>query len=131
MHSVDVPIHDIAPLVEIVDYSFYYFLAAVIIGSTLLAAAAIWVLKRMRNRRIDERKAAFEKLKTIDLRNPKQAAYDISEIGRRFAGENERTQKAFDNLFGRLERYKYAREVDPIDEETLGYYRLYLEIIDV
>jgi hypothetical protein len=128
--SVDIPVHDIYPLVEVSDYSLYYFIALLVVGSAVAMGVLFGVLKRLRNRRISDRKIAFEKLKTLDSADPKHFAYAISEIGRVFAHDNERTQKAYQNLFERLERYKYAPRVEPIDDETVAYYRLYLEIID-
>lgn len=128
--SVDIPVHDIAPLVEIVDYSLYSFILLLLIGTAVVLSLFFWWMKRRRNRRPDLRKSAFEKLASIDLGDSKKAAYAICEIGRVFEHDNERTHKTYHNLFDRLERYKYAPRVDKIDEETIGYYRLYLEIID-
>lgn len=128
--SVDIPVHDIAPLVEVVDYSLYYFILLLLIGTAVVLSLFFWWMKRRRNRRPDPRKSAFEKLSSIDLGDSKKAAYAICENGRVFEHDNERTHKAYHNLFDRLERYKYAPRVDKIDEETIGYYRLYLEIID-
>lgn len=130
MRSPDIPLHDIAPLAEVSDYSLYYFLVLLLVGAAVVAAIAIGWIKRRRNRRPDPRKAALERLRAIDFSDPKASAYAISEIGRIFAADNERTRKAYENLFERLERYKYAPHVDAIDPETVGYYRLYLEIID-
>lgn len=131
MKDVTIPLNDIAPLVEIDDYSFYYFLGVVILAAAITAAVFLLVAKTLRSRKASTRKANYIRFGAVNLHNPKQAAYEISELGRYFAGDNERTQKAYQNLFERLEPYKYAPVVDPIDEETLGYYRMYLEIIDV
>lgn len=128
--SADIPVYDIYPLIDVADYSLYYFLALVVVGSAVVLGILFWLLKRMRNRRISVRKSAFAELKALDFSDPKRAAYALSDIGRLFAHDNERTAKAYQNLFERLERYKYAPHVEPIDEETRAYYRLYLEIID-
>ncbi|MBN2870934.1 MAG: hypothetical protein JXK04_08275 [Campylobacterales bacterium] len=128
--STDIPVHDIYPLVDVADYSLYYFIALVVVGVAVVLGILFWLLKRIRTRRISGRQTAFDQLKTLDFTDPKRAAYALSEIGRLFAHDNERTAKAYQNLFERLERYKYAPRVEKIDEETLGYYRLYLEIID-
>ncbi len=131
MRDANIPINDIAPLVEIHDYSFYYFLGVVILIAVGVATLVLAGMKQLKKRQHTERKVMIDKLKSVDLSDPKHAAYAISEIGRFFEHDNERTHKAYRNLFERLEPYKYAPTVDPIDEETLGYYRLYLEIIDV
>lgn len=127
----DIPVNDIAPLAEVHDYSIYLFGGSVTIALVITLSLILLVLKKWRHRRLSERMQTFRALESIDLSNPKQAAYRISELGRVFAGDNERTERAYHNLFERLEPYKYAPKVEPVDEETLGYYRLYLEIIDV
>jgi hypothetical protein len=131
MRDVNIPLNDIAPLVEIPDYSLYYFIAVVVITVAVSLALVLALLKQMRKRKINVRREWFKALSTIDFSDPKRAAYTISELGRVFAHDNERTEKAYHNLFERLAPYKYAPRVEMIDEETLGYYRLYLEIIDV
>lgn len=130
MRSVDIPLYDIKPLVNVPDYSLYFFIALSVMGSVVVVSAALFFLKKYRNRRISERKQLYTRLASIDFADPKKAAYTISEIGRRFAHDDERTHKAYQNLFARLEPYKYAQNVNEIDEETIGYYRLYLGIID-
>ncbi len=127
----DIPVHDIYPLVEVSDYSIYYFLALVLVAAAVAAALFFWFLKRLRSRRASRRRIAFEALSSLGLDEPKRAAYAISALGRVFEHDNERTEKAYQNLFERLERYKYAPRVEAIDPETIGYYRLYLEMIDV
>lgn len=129
--SADIPLHDIYPLVEVSDYSLYYFIAVAVIIAAVVIGIGFWFAKRRRNRRENERKTALETLSHIDFSDPKHAAYTISGIGRMFERDSERTAKAYQNLFERLERYKYAPRVEPIDEETKGYFRLYLEMIDV
>lgn len=131
MKDVTIPLNDIAPLMEINDYSFYYFIAVVVICAAVVSALFVLIAKTLRNRKTTLRKSMYLRFSGINLHHPKRAAYEMSELGRYFAGDNERTLKAYQNLFERLEPYKYAPVVDPIDEETLGYYRMYLEIIDV
>lgn len=130
MKSADIPVNDIMPLVDVPDYSLYFFIALVVVGFAVAVGAVIFFLKKWGNRRISERKKLYERLASVDFSDPKRAAYTISEIGYRFAHDNERTESVYHNLFGRLEPYKYAPTVKPIDEETIGYYRLYLGIID-
>lgn len=127
----DIPVNDIAPLVEVDDYSIYLFAGAVIALIVGVAALVFFLLKKWRKRRLSTRAMAYKRLQTIDFSNPKAAAYAISEIGRVFVHDNERTERAYTNLFERLTRYKYAQNVEPIDKETLGYFHLYLGIIDV
>lgn len=128
---VDIPVNDIHPLVEVPDASIYYFMGLVGLSIIVFILFLFYLLKMTRKKRVDIRKIKYKELENIDWTNPKKAAYTISEAGRFFAGDNERCHKAYENLFERLEPYKYAPNVDKIDSETVGYYRLYLEIIDV
>lgn len=127
----DIPVNDIAPLVEIHDYTIYLFAGSITIGIVVSLSLVFFILKKLRNRRLSERHKAYKALESISLSDPKSAAYAISRIGYFFSNDNERTHQAYHNLFERLAPYKYAPVVEAIDEETLGYYRLYLEIIDV
>lgn len=126
----DIPVYDIKPLVAVPDYSFYFFVALAVIAIAVAASAALFLVKKFRRRGESERQRRYAQLSSIDFSDPKRAAYAMCEIGRYFARENERSEKAYRNLFERLEPYKYAPSVDPIDDETIGYYRLYLSIID-
>lgn len=127
----DIPLNDIQPLVEVPDYSIYLFAGVMIASLVLIAGGFFFILKKIRSRHSGERQKAYRRLESIDWSDPKRAAYTISSTGLRFASDNERTAKAYQNLFERLEPYKYAPKVEPIDDETIGYYRLYLEMIDV
>jgi hypothetical protein len=103
----------------------------VIAGLIVVSLIVFALLKYKRGRKINERRLHFEALQSIDLKNPKASAYTISREGYFFAHDNERTLGTYHNLFTRLEPYKYAPAVGKIDEETLGYYHLYCEMIDV
>lgn len=131
VQMADIPVNDIAPLAEVNDYSIYLFAGAVAAFVVVSLSILFFILKKWRNRLLSERRLDYKKLESIDFSDPKKAAYAISTLGYRFAADNERTEKAYHNLFERLAKYKYAPSVEPIDQETLGYYRLYLEIIDV
>lgn len=127
----DIPVNDIAPLAEVNDYSIYLFVGVAVVFVVLVVTIFFLASKKWRSRRLSKRALAYKKLQIIDFSDPKHAAYTISETGRLFVSDNERTERAYHNLFERLEPYKYAPNVEPINEETIGYYRLYLDIIDV
>ncbi len=129
--SINIPLHDIMPLVEVPDTSIYWFSALLVALLVVCASGVIWFLKWKKSKKITQRQLHYEALKKIDLKNPKQSAYTICKEGYFFAHDNERTLGAYQNIFKRLEPYKYAPTVEKIDEETLGYYHLYLGIIDV
>jgi len=132
MPAVDIPLHDIKPLIEIHDYTPYYLAAAAAAVFALLLLVGYLLYKRLRSGGGEKRRRErLKALKRIDFGDPKAAAYAITEQGRYFAGDSPRLEEAFLNLSRRLEPYKYRKEVPPIDENTLAYFRIYLGMIDV
>ena len=130
--SPDIPLHDIKPLVEVPDYSLYMFIGVLLLALAVIAVVLYFVWKTIDERnRVNERKLGFEALKEIDFGDAKSAAYAISRHGRLFAEDSPRHTQIFASLSERLEAYKYKKEVGEIDDEALGYYRNYLEMIDV
>lgn len=132
MQDYDIPLHDIKPIVDVHEYSLYYFLG--ISGVVFLLACGtlyliyLWLKKRKRfNLRAEHKKLLGE----VDLRDAKKAAYTITSYGATFKDDTPRHVEMFKNLTQRLEAYKYKRVVDGIDEETLGYYELYKGMCDV
>ena len=84
-----------------------------------------------RRKEVNERQRCFEHLQNVDVTDAKQAAYAITQYGRIFAEDSPRCEEAYAGLISRLAPYKYKKSVDPIDEETLSYYRIYVGMIDV
>lgn len=126
----DIPLHDIKPLVEVPDNSLIYagIVAFVLVLAVILTA--VWIYRRFTQAKAEDlRKSYLQKIHNIDTNNAKQAAYEISAYGRLLA-ENERAKDMLDNLDTRLGKYKYKKEVEALDEETLGYYKLFLEVLD-
>jgi hypothetical protein len=128
----DIPLHDIKPLVEISDYSIYYLSALILVGVTVLLALLFfaWRYWSQKNRHTT-RKKHFELLQNIDFSNPKAAAYAITKYGYSFSSDGDRQHETYENLLSRLAPYKYKKSVENIDNETKGYYDIYLGMIDV
>jgi len=130
--SYDIPLHDIKPLMEVTDYSLT-FLGIVSGMAVLLLSGALYLAYRfVRNRqRVNLRKVHYEALEKVDFADPKKAAYAVTLHGRVFAEDSEPLREAYNNLVERLERYKYKKRVEPIDDDSRSYYKIYLEMIDV
>ena len=127
--SIDIPVHDIGPLLEVQEYSMVWFLA--LIGLTLVII--LLLIKQIRSRKkskeVDERKVRYEYLTNIDVTDPKAAAYEIGKQGAFFAQDSEKIHSAYSALFKRLQPYKYAPKVEPMDEECLALYEAYCQMI--
>lgn len=128
----DIPLHDIKPLMEVPDNSFYLFLGVMAAGVIVVLCMLYWLWRFMRRSKMENiRKTHYERLKALEFDDPKQAAYAITRYGLTFAGDAPRLEETYANLVQRLAPYKYKKRVEPIDDETIGYYRIYVEMIDV
>ncbi len=130
--SPDIPLHDINPLMEVPDNSLIWF-SSLVAFSLLVAGILLYLLWRYLNREkaANLRKLYHEKLQQVTFDNPKEAAYTITKYGALFTGDAERINDAYERLTERLSAYKYRKTVEKVDEETIAYYKIYLEMIDV
>lgn len=130
--SYDIPLHDIKPIVEVQEYSLYYFLGIVSVVLLLLGALGYLIYKYFKKRNaFNLRKENFRLLSSLDLKNTKESAYLITSLGATFKDDTPRHKEMYENLTNRLEEYKYKKEVGEFSKETLGYIELYKEMIDV
>ncbi|MDY0124062.1 hypothetical protein [Sulfurimonas sp.] len=130
--SYDIPLHDIKPIVEVQEYSLYYFLGIVSVVLLLLGALGYLIYKYFKKRNaFNLRKENFRLLSSLDLNNTKESAYLITSLGATFKDDSPRHKEMYENLINRLEEYKYKKEVQKFSQETLGYIELYKEMIDV
>jgi hypothetical protein len=130
--SYDIPLHDIKPLMEVPDNSAVVLGIIIIIAALLIGGGFYLLYRFVRSRQtLNLRKVHFDALGKIDFSDSKKAAYAITDHGRIFADDSERLHEAYDNLVVRLNRYKYRKRVEAIDEESRSYYKIYLGMIDV
>ena len=130
--SYDIPLHDIKPIIDVEEYSLYYFLGAIGVAIVLVFGLSyllyIWYKKRTSfNLRAHNAKLLHE----LDLQDTKNAAYAISSYAYIFKDDSPRHTEMFNNLSTRLQEYKYQKNVDKFDDEVLGYIELYKGMIDV
>lgn len=128
----EIQIHDIKPLLEIHEYSLYYFIAILVVATLLLSGALYLLYKWYRNKnRYNIRAEHYKLLNNVEYSNPKKAAYEITLYGATFKDDSERHQKAYENMLERLEKYKYKKEVDFFDDDTYHFIELFQGLIDV
>jgi hypothetical protein len=130
--SYDIPLHDIKPIVEIEEYSLYYLIVLVIVAAVFIFTIAYLIYKWLKKRnRYNRRREHFKLLNSLDFGNAKESAYTITLFGATFKDDSLRHKEMYENLLGRLERYKYKKEVGTFDSETISYIELYKGMIDV
>ena len=132
MQNYDIPLHDIKPLVEVVEYSLYYLSALVIVGSILLFGTLYLLYKWMKRRnRFNIRKEHIKLINELDFKDTKKSAYLITSYGLTFKDDSPRHTQMYTNLTDRLDEYKYKKEVREFDSEVMGYIELYKGMLDV
>ena len=129
--SIDIPVHDVAPLLEIHEYSLVWF--AVLIICVLMVSYSVLMKMRLRGKpkELNERQKCYERLMHVDLSDSKKAAYAISNEASFFAQDNESMQSAYKALLEYLKQYKYVSKAGVMDEECLALYRSYCQMIVV
>ena len=126
----DIKIHDIKALVEIPDFSIYLYMLLWILGCVILFALIFLIYKIIKNRKKDFRKKYYKVLKEIDLNEPKKSAYTITKYSRLLA-TSQREIKLAEELIDELEKYKYKKEVDQIDDGVKILFGRFMDNIDV
>ncbi len=130
--NTELMLHDIKPILEIQDYSVYYFLTVLFLGSILIIAILYLIYKWYKNKkRINLRKEYYKKLKSINLKDTKTSAYNITKYGAIFRDDTPQHREVYEELLHKLENYKYKKEVENFDKEVLEYIKLYKGMIDV
>ena len=130
--AVDIPLHDIKPLLEIQEYSFYYLVVLVTAVTIVVIGLFFLLYKYLKYRnRFNIRKEHSKLLHSVDLSDAKKAAYDITYYGATFKDDSERMKSAYESLVEKLEAYKYKKYVAEFDEEIRHSLERYIGMIDV
>ncbi|MEY3002393.1 MAG: hypothetical protein RLZZ428_768 [Pseudomonadota bacterium] len=121
---------DIKPLMQIPDHSIYFYWGLIGVG-VLLGMSILFFLgkKWWEHRKINLEKGYLKALHEISWTDTKRGAYEATHYGRLLATD-ERRKELFSQLEPMLEPYKYRKTVDPIDQETLNQFTLYVQVAD-
>ncbi|SFV55948.1 hypothetical protein MNB_SV-6-1628 [hydrothermal vent metagenome] len=129
-HSPALELKDIKPLLEIPDSSYYIYWGLIIFGIVLVTAILFFVLKKyLEIRRENLAKKYLAQLHSIDWKDAKASAYKATYYARALATDDRR-RELFEQLVPMLDRYKYKKEVDSVDEDTLKQFNLYVQVAD-
>lgn len=121
---------DIKPLLEIPDSTYYYYWGLIIFGILLLLGVLFFVVKKAwEHRKINLAKGYLQALKQIDWKDSKKSAYEATHYARLLATDARR-KELFSQLEPLLEKYKYKKNVDEVDEETQNKFNLYVKVAD-
>ncbi len=121
---------DIKPLLEIPDSSYYLFWGLVLFGTLLAVAVLFFAIKKfLEHRKANLARKYLARLHEIDWKDTKDSAYTATHYARLLATD-ERRKELFGQLESLLEQYKYKKEVEAVDEETLKRFHLYMQVAD-
>lgn len=123
-------LNDIKELEKIPDNSLFIFLAIVFLGLIFLLILIFFISKLIKNRKKSPRKIYFEILKDVDFSDSKKSAYTITKYSRLIAS-NDREKKLANELIESLEKYKYKKETEEIDNEIKAKFSVFMDSLDV
>ena len=123
-------LRDIKPLLEIPDNSYYIYWGLITFAILLCVLLLFFVAKKLwENRKVNLAKGYLEALKKIDWNDTKKSAYQATHYARLLATD-ERRKELFSQLEPMLEKYKYKKEVDTVDQDTKNKFNLYVQVAD-
>ena len=123
-------LRDIKPLLEIPDNSFYIYWGLIGFFTLLVAAALFFAVKKLwESRKENLAKKYLAELKKIDWNDSKASAYRATKYARLLAVD-ERRRELFSQLEPMLEKYKYKKTVEDIDQETRNQFNLFVKVAD-
>ena len=122
---------DIKGLVEIPDNSIYIYYGLISLGVIIGLVILYWIISKIIILKSDNRyKNYLKALKEIDLeQDAKDGAYKATYYGREVAN-SDRKREIYNQLVEMLEKYKYRKNVDKIDNATLKQFQLFIEVVD-
>lgn len=123
-------LNDIKELEKIPDNSLFIFSALVLLGFIFLLILIFFITKLIKNRKKNPRKIYFKVLKNVDFSDSKKSAYIITKYSRLIVS-NEREKKLAIELIESLEKYKYKKEVENIDNEVKAKFSIFMDSLDV
>jgi len=132
MKSSDIALHDIQPLMEVNEYSLY-FLVGYIALAMLFLAVLVYILYCLykRRKRVNIRKQYKEAIESLNLDETKKTAYMISSYGVFFKDDSPQHQEIYEDLTKRLSQYKYKKNIEAFDSETLECIQMYKGMLNV
>lgn len=121
-------LRDIKPLLKIPDNSYYFYWGLVGLGILLLFGILFFVAKKLwEQRKTNLARTYLARLKAIDWKDTKQSAYEATHYARLLATDTRR-QELFFQLEAMLEKYKYKKKVEPVDDETSNQFNLFVQV---
>ncbi len=115
-------INDIKSIVEVSDYSFYFFILLILSSLIICSLLIYFTYTKIKNKDVNYQKIYIRNLKNIDTTKSKKAAYEITKYIQ-LVSKNESQTKLANELILKLESYKYKKESKKFDKKTVNLYK--------
>lgn len=125
----NIVIHDIFPLVDVLDNSAYIFISLLFAGILSAIFVMRTLYKKFRVHKISREKKYIEILNNCDFKNVKQSAYQISYYGRLLA-KTDKEKEALKEIVSALSLHKYKKGIPEISEEIIEQFHMFLTTIE-
>jgi len=122
---------DIKPYLTNTEWLYWGFMISSVLLLFLFISIVWWGISRwLYSRKQNLRKQYLNAIKSVDWSNSKNAAYKVSYYGRLLA-KDPRSMEILSQLETMLLEYKYKKDVPKANDETLVYYDLLIQVLDV
>ncbi|MGW8169171.1 MAG: hypothetical protein ACWGHH_04105 [Sulfurovaceae bacterium] len=122
---------DIKPYLTNAEWMYWGFMVFVTLLLFLIISMIWWGISRwLYSRKHNPKKQYLQAIKSVEWSDPKNAAYKVSYYGRLLA-KDTRSMEILSQLESMLLKYKYKKDVPPVNDETLLYYHLLIQVLDV
>ena len=122
-------LRDIKPLVEIPDYSFYLYILVMVVVTLLAALMLFFLIRKLSKKKLNQREQILQRLRSLSFDNPKEVAYQMTKYGR-YLVKDESSARLYEDLVRKLTKYKYKKNVEPLDDEIKKEIKLFLRVYD-
>ncbi len=122
-------LRDIKPLVEIPDYSFYLYILVMVVITLLAALMLFFLIRKLSKKKVNQREQILQRLRSLPFDNPKEVAYQMTKYGK-YLVKDESSARLYEDLVRKLTKYKYKRDVSPLDESLKKEIKLFLRVYD-
>ena len=104
---------DIKSIVEVVDYSLYYFIIIIFIFILGIIFISYKYMTRVKKtKQLSKKQLALKGLKNLDFNDTKKVVYSLSVDGYMFI--NKKNKDKFENIEKKLEEFKYKKDIEKL-----------------
>jgi len=121
-------INHIKPLVEVNDYSLYIFIFLVLSSLLVVLFIIFYIYKKIKNKKVNMQKIYIQKLKNIDIKEAKYAAYTITKY-LDLLTKNNTNITVIKELNEELAQYKYKKNTHEFSESTITMYNKFKSML--